>query len=652
VQHYIERLQEMLKDRERSATVPQIWAIVNLFMRCPLERWEQYGPWLTVVQTAFNTADNTTKLEANYAWNRYVFLCLSETKLTAKSLTTLCQPLLSQLRKKATPKNPEDVTKLRRAAVGGACNLFYYAFRPGNDRHSPDMIWDVAVQPIMLQLTALGDSSDAQGDWTFQVAKLLNGLLDGATPRVWREDRIQDHTLVRSDELPPLDPKWIRRNCDKVLKVLDPIIERKILDLASQDSLVYRLWQSAVGAVAAASAKDIKVSDETVKFLAGAFGLFHRIWLQGPPRTQPEASSLLKGVRHMMQVMVNGLGILPFTEKKLSMTEPNLFEAVATPSARFERPDKSRGVMRSPLLHLLNLFCTIPEGAADDEEYAAFIRSIFEPFLAGKTDKARLDQARDLLGALPRNALCPYGVWTLLSQSFSLPFTLPAAGEDKGNKVLGPEYREMITFMERGLSCHPNLPVDQWLSTLDSVDLHVEHHFGHAGRALVIVEPLAKILVDLVDSEQSQVPDTTFFELTAKLLAITQFPKDKLAMDGARRQLWGAAPSASQHSPFRPLDYLFRAANLALKKAYGSLEVSNEEVSNEKYHVLRLLEAVKAFVIVSKQFGEATLTALADGFRLWIADDKALVAMSNVPQLIEAVRASLYLFDCHKLTVL
>ncbi|KAK0387135.1 hypothetical protein NLU13_5448 [Sarocladium strictum] len=631
IQYYIEKLQEMLKDRDRSAAVPQIWAVVNLFMRYPLERWELYGPWLTVVQTAFNTADGATKLEANHAWSRYVYLCLSEGKLSSKSVTTLCQPLLSQLRKKANPKNPDDITKLRRAAIGGTCNLFYYSFRPGNDKLPPDMIWDVAVQPIISQLITLGDNNDAPGDWALQAARLLNGLLDGGTPRVWREDRIKDNTLIRPDELPPLDPKWIRRNSQKVFKILDAILERKALDLANQDSLVYRLWQSLVGAIAAASAKDIKVSDDTVKFFASSFGLLYKIWSKGTPSVSGDSSRLLKAVSHMVQIMVNGLGVLPFTEKKLSMTTPNFFEAITTPSARVERQDKTREVVRSPLLHLLNLFCTIPEGVEDNEEFSDFILSTFEPFFAGKAERARVDQARDLLLSLPRNIVCPYGIWILASQSLLLPFTRPGKDDDKGDKVLGPEYRELISFLERGLTCHPNLPMDRWLSAFKTVDDHVVHHFGQAGRVLVMIEPMAKFLIDLVHCEHPQIADRDFIVIMTNLLATAQFPKDRQAMDAARRYLWGAAPPASQHGPFKPFDSLYKAADLAMHKAYKG-------ITADETQIIKLLESTTNFVAASSQHGDSVLPALQHGVCSWIEDQDGRISFDSESYIGHAVK--------------
>lgn len=633
VQYYMERLRDMLKERERSVSVPQIWAVINLFMRCPLERWDLYGPWLTVVQTAFNTADNATKLEANYAWNRYVYLCLSEGKVASKSLTTLCQPLLSQLRRKASQKHPEDSAKLRRAAIGGACNLFYYAFRPGNDRHSPDMVWDIAVQPVLSQLMTLGDSQDAPGDWVLQAARLLNGLLDGATPRVWRDDRIQDAALIRSEELPPLDARWTRRNSDKVFSVLGPILEHKVLDLANKDSMAYRLWHSTVGAVAAASAKDIKVSDDTIKFFANSFGLLYKIWTRGTSVDQSDAASrLLKGLGNMIQIMVNGLGILPFTEKKLSMVTPNSFESVPTPSTRLERQDKAVGVVRSPMLHLLNLFCTLPDGVSDNEEMSSLILSTFEPFFSGKSERGRLEQTRELLRSLPRNIICPSGIWTLAAQNLELPFSRSAKEVDPGDKILGPEYREMISFLERGLTSHPSLPSEQWLSLLDKVDKHVLQHYGQSGRVLVIIEPMARILIDVIESEQTRISEQGFIATGARLLNEARFPQDKKALDTARRHLWGAAPAASQHESFRPFDNLYKLANLAAKMAYRTVATPKDHDAT-----IALFDSLAAFVVASGQQASSVLCALEDGLKPWIVDAEDQISLDGTSQMGQAV---------------
>lgn len=637
IQSYIESLMSMLKDKEkdrqRAATVPQLWAVVNLFLRCPPEKWDLYGPWLTVVQTAFNMPDLTVKLEANTAWNRYVYLSLSDSKLSPKSLSTLCQPLLSQLRKKVSPKHVEEAPRLRRAVIGGACNLFYYAFRPGADKHSPDMIWDVAVQPIILQIISLADNTAVAGDWIDEAAKVLNGLLDGSTHRVWRDSRVQELSLIKGDELPPIDAKWIRRNSDRVFKLVEPILKARITSLANPASSTFKLWHSHVGAVAAASAKDIKVSEDTVKFFASAFGTLYRTWCTGIPfedASQPDEVAIkahLEGIRAMLQVMVNGLGVLPFTEKKLSMTTPDLFEPITTPSTRVD--GKTRGIVRTPLLHLLNLFCTVPTGIPDDQILSNFFIAVFDPFFAGKSEKVRLEQTREMLRSLPRSATCPAGIWQLACQNLRMPFERTISVTDKAEKILGPEYREMISFLERGINCHPNLSTDTWLQLVNLIDEHVLNHFGQAGRAQVLIEPLAKMLSDIPTTTTTPALEQLKLITTTTILERTKYPRDKQVMDIARRHLWGAAPAPSHHEAFRPFDHLFKLTKSVLMTTY---------ISFDPVAASSLLSAVTTFLRDSPaQASEEQLCALADGLTLWIADEAGRLASGEQSSIIPAV---------------
>ncbi|QUC23706.1 uncharacterized protein UV8b_07947 [Ustilaginoidea virens] len=352
IDFYIKRLQGMLKEKQSSSAVPQIWRVVILFLRCPLDRWQYYGPWMTLVQSAFNMTDNLTKQEANFAWNHYVYMSVSDAKLSPKAIGTLCQPLLSQLRRKSNPKQQDEAIKLRNIVIGGICNLYYYAFAPGNGKYTPDMLWEVTVQPVISQLAELDHRSDTLGDEIMQAARLLVGLLDATTPRIWRQDRIMEMPPVKSDELPGIDSKWTRKNCDKVLDSVGPIVLQKFYDLANKDSLVYRLWQALIHSVMVASAKDIKVSDDTTKFVGCALRLLANALTTEASRSNASNAKFLSSISNFIQLLVNGLGILPFTEKKLSMAIPNTSEPASTPLQKPYPAEKPRELVRMPLHHL------------------------------------------------------------------------------------------------------------------------------------------------------------------------------------------------------------------------------------------------------------------------------------------------------------
>lgn len=626
IEYYMERLGEMIKDKQYSSAVPQTWSVVILFLRCPLDRWQFFAPWLKLAQTAFNTTDGQTKQEANFAWNRYVYLSLMDSKPSAKTLMLLIQPLNSQLRRKFSAKQAEEGRKLRKILIGGICNLYYYAFRPMHDRTSTDTAWDLTIQPIMTQLISLEGKPEVHGDSMLQACRLLAGLFDVSTPRGWREDRIRDTALLTPEELPALDPKWTRRNSDKVFQVISPILETKFLDLANDESMLYRLWQNLVRSIAAACAKDIKVSEDTAKFIASSLGLLSKIWSKGFTEAQT-AGKFFSSIRNFTRILVDTLGLLPFTEKKLSLPVANTFEPVATPS-RPDRMDKSLGAVRAPVYHLFSMLCCIPPGGADDEALSDFIQHTFEPFFNEKSTKIRLELAREMLKLIPRNTLSPYGPWILASQNLRLPLQTPQSSSStnpsSSDRLLGPEYREIVSLLERGLVSHPNLPSQQWFSLFYLLSDHVVQECGDAGRALGVIEPLAKIIVDNFFGSSAK-PSTTVLTVATTLFKIANIPRDRQAVEVARRRLWGAPPTVSRASSFDPFDNLYKLGTQVLCFSYDQLTAVDDDTLSTT-----CLESISAFLMASfKQTGVKTLLKLHEGISPWVQDEKARLKLSD-----------------------
>ncbi|ETS07027.1 hypothetical protein M419DRAFT_68167 [Trichoderma reesei RUT C-30] len=624
IEYYIKRLQEMLKDKASASAVPQIWSAIILFMRCPLERWQYYSPWLTLVQSAFNSADATTKQEANFAWNRYIYLTLVDSKVSPKILGTLCQPLLSQLRRRANPRQLEEAVRLQRTVIGGACNLYYYAFAPGNDKLSLDSTWDVAVQPVLSQLVDLDGKPEIPGDCLMQAGRILTSLLDVATPRMWRQDRIMEIPPANPEELPPLDSKWVRRNCDKVFGTAGPILSRRFHDLANKESLLYRLWYAFVGAVAAASAKDIKVSEDTAKFFAHTFGLLSMIWRTGiPASSNLPAPAFLASIRNFIDILVKALGMLPFTEKKLAMTVVDTYESFATPSQNQGR-SSSPGIVRTPLHHLFSMLSSVPPGVSEDEALSEFFLCVFEPFFHGKSTKARLELTQELLQLLPRDSPSPSGPWLLAAQNLSLSLdnNETTAILTGSGKLLGPKYRDIVSLLERGLVGHPQLASERWFSLFERLSEHVAQQLGDAGRALAVVEPLAKVLLACVGTSEIQRPSATTLKATQVLFGVAKLPRDQTALNTARQRLWGTSLTSVRSGSLDPFDNLYKLGNQILRTFYNKISVFDSDSE-----IVPVMQSIESYLVrCFSQLGLKALTGLQTGLCLWIEDDKSCYA--------------------------
>ncbi|KAF4121733.1 Rap1-interacting factor 1 N terminal [Geosmithia morbida] len=632
IQFYMRNLSDMVKDKQRSAAVPPIWSVITLFLRCPLDRWDNYNPWFSLIQVAFNTSDSQTKHEANYAWNRYVFLCLMDNKPTSKLLSTLCQPLISQLRRRANTKQLEESKNLRRTVIGGICNLYYYAFRPGSERLSPpEVTWDIAVQPVISQLLGLDGHRDVPTEDVLQASRILVGLLDVSTPTVWKEDRIVDLPPVKPDDLPSIESKWIRKNSERVFKTIGPVLEKKFLDLANKESLTHRLWQAVVGSVAAASAKDIKVSEDTARFFACAFDLLSHIWSKGcADNEELLRSKFYPSVRNFITILLEGLGLLPFMEKKLSMTVPNTFEPVATPSHRPDRPEKPRGIVRTPLQHLFTMLSSVPHGGADDEAFSDFFQSVFKPFFVGKSDKIRVELTRELLRLSPQNTPSPFALWKLGAQAVKLSFSMNAHRSSQvDTNVPGPEFREIVSLLERGLTSHPNLSSTPWLSLFDAFCQRVTADYGDAGRAIVILKPLAKTLVAEFGSNPDQ-PSPKLLEAARAVFDSAKLPRDQQALDVARRRIWGDPAIVTKAGSPDPFDSLYKLGSLVSRYYYDHLDNSDP---------VPFINAMGKFVVESMAItGFDSLAKLQAGLSLWFQDEKNMLKINSDSQLSISIR--------------
>ncbi|RDA95453.1 hypothetical protein CP533_5468 [Ophiocordyceps camponoti-saundersi (nom. inval.)] len=620
IDFYIKRLQRMIKDKQAAIAVPQIWSVVILFLRCPLDRWDFYVRWLTLVQNAFNAADSLVKREANYAWTRYACLSITDGKAAQRTIDTLLQPFLIQLRRKTTP---EEASKLRKAIVGGVCSLYYHMLAQTDQKYPNEFIWDMAVQPVVMPLTTV----DGLEDCTMQAVRILVGLLDVSTPRpCYNPDRIMDSTPLTPEDLLPMDFKWVRRNCERIFHTVGPILEKKFNDLANKDSIVYRLWSALVGSVVTASAKDIKMSEDTTKFLACTLSLLAKLWSRGCAEEDDSARTRFStSVKHFIQLLPGGLGVLPFTEKKQS-TSPT-FETAATFLQRAGKGEGASAVSRTPLQQLFLTLSSVPSGFIDDEELADLFRSLFEPFLQGRTGKARAELARDLMQLLPQNTLSPYGPWLLAAENMKL--CLERSATDPGTeyeKPLGPEYRELVSLLERGLACHPSLPSAHWKHFFDIVSASVLQDFGDVSRALVVVEPLAKSILEN-GLCSSVVPSDMSIRAMILVFDAANLPRDRETLDAARSRLWGGPlVAAAQATPCDPFDNLYRLANLVMGALYENLAevVSLTEVETLVQSVISFFERCWSVSLVK------SIAKLQHALCPWIQDEKSQLRSHEV----------------------
>ncbi|TDZ68158.1 Telomere length regulator protein rif1 [Colletotrichum trifolii] len=640
-EYYHRRLFAMAKDREDrqlTASVPKIWSVIILFLRCPLERWQFFNQWLQIIQMCFNNNEHPqTKQEANLAWNRFVWSMHTEGPSFAKLLPTLYQPLGSQLKSKYTSK------QMREVVFGSVCNLLYYAFKPGTNASLLETYWDACVKPITEPPKSPARDPDAIDEHMRQATAVLTGLFDSSTPRIWKEERIRDTTLARPTELPAIDPKWLRRNAALVFQVMGPIMDRYFLELADETSHVHKLWRALVGAVASASSKDIKVSPDTLAFISQMCGLLLKHWKAGLDSTghsdSEDAARFLKSARELVSSTVEAVGILPFTERMICLGRLDTFAPASTPS---HKPGRNAGDTRTPLYHLFGMFSRLPPGIPDDEGFVGFFRSVISPFFTPKSPRARSDLAQEILSITPSwpspVAHAPYAPWVFASDCLAAAFNSSQNSAQTNSSTavpgLGHEYRAVVRLLERGLKENPNLPWEHWSSLFSFLSNRSSEETGEAGRALGAIEPLAKIMRDVLPADRAAPLSSMLISGAAGLLSVAHHPIDKQAVEAARRRLWGTAVTGSRTSSFDPFDNLYKLSNDVLERLYDTVDSGHIDGS-----VAIIINEVIAFLSrCNSELVSKTLYGLEGGLAVWIRDAQGKVDTRQSPVTSEAIQ--------------
>ncbi len=632
IEFYAGQLQIMTRDKQDSPFVPQIWSAVILLLRVP-DKWDYFSSWLRILQQCFNSNDYQTKQEANFAWNRLIYGLHFEERSFSKMIPALVQPLAVQLKRRGTAKQKED---LRRVVLGSACTLFYYAFRPTASLTDLDSYWDSCVKPLVQQLT--DRASDETRSGLIQASEILTGFFDCSTPRLWKGDRAAESPLIKPAELPAIDAKWIRRNTPRVFATVEPIIEKSFLDLSDSRSVANRLWRTLVGAVSSAASKEVKVSVDTAAFVGHVLGVILKIWTAGLPETsgndKTAAVQFLASMREFILIIVESLGLLPFTEKLLSRDTNNAFLPLATPS---HRPGKGHTMGRPSFHHLFSILSSLPPRIPDDDDFTDFLRCVFAPFFSAKGERAQMDLAHEMLQLIPVDAVVPYGPWQLVAEKIAMSLDpaqsshRSAASITGSETPVGPEYRDVVRVLERGLRSTPNLPWSQWQALFCVLATRVQGEAGDAGLAICVIEPLAKQILDL-NALSTQI-STTRLKATTELLSAAIQPRDRQAVESARRRLWGTAISGARSASFDPFNNLYKLVGSSLQFLYDNLtQCDSVEI------VAPLINELEAFFNRSNSHLIAkSVVVLQQGIACWIQDEQTQLNSRQSTAVAESV---------------
>ena len=627
------RLLQLLESKEDSQHVPQVWIIVLLFLRGrqhQIERWEHFKGWLGIIQKCMNSEDAQTRFQAHLAWNRLIFALDLGPSVSMSMIVMLRQPIMSQLVRKSDDKITKTGKRIARSSLS---TLLYYSFRPDAPHNQFDIFWDTYVVQV---LPACFLASRADRDHASEIlANLFHN--DKPQPKLWNDKRVNISGPVIPEELPTIDPKWIRHNVSKILNVFKDLFgaphTSSSFEVGSPDLVA---WSALMSAIGDASSKEIKVSMEALNATASILNWF-KWFLQQTSAGTPSilgSNGLVTKFETLLQDVIAKIGRIPFTERRISLDTENAFEAAAeTPSSRGSSKSSSMNSAAGHLLHIILGFGPSPEAAS----YQKILNIVLQLLL--RTASTRGSRLKVLLELFARviedgeryQAESVSMLWNTVVQAVITTLKEPRTPEGlhASPEYLGNEYRDATKILELGIRLRSNDVFQSWQQLYLQMKQNVGDEINDDANIVVVIEPLAH----RISSELVKSCDDVLVDMACLLILDVRKPISCKAFERFSNQLWGVPPTSSRVQYQKLYGLTYKMFALLLKQTYAS--VSKIDLSRT-FSSLKAAESIMD--VLSVEDRPLFLTNTQSELALWFHDKDGSVKESSA--LYTEVRSS------------
>lgn len=600
-----ERLSRMMASTESGLHVPQVWGVIILLLRSKnrnLEKWEHFKDWVLVLQKCFNCSEPAIKAQAILSWNRFVYAVGPNESTTPSLLRMLGKPIISQFDRKKSDKSGSTPTQL---ALGSYYNLLYYAFRPSLPHGHLDLIWEEYVAnpsaTIFSTVPALSN----------QAFRAISNLLWSSQAKMWTETRIIDTNRIEAEELPSVDPRWVRSRVSSIVKVFESLFKSSVWnDNAIETSNVALAWNNLSSALSLASSKEITPSGESMQAVANILGLLQRLLEAGPPSLNAAGDNCIDvffdRFRFLSITMISSLGGIPCTEKLLLRTVDETFGSANNLASRPSQPGTT---LDSPVLHLLRAISTCSTTQVPTPSYTSLVEGVIGASCKGKISRGSrlelLQQCTDLTAAetspFPLVPALLAVVWKATARATAdalQSFPMESARERDGS--VSRDYENVNKILTGGLQL-PNVYED-WSQLLDVFVRVARTERGNLVLATLIVEPMAASLMNLSVCD-------TYLPFTSLLSHSLTIPFSKDAGTNAGSGV--TDPQSPSPFPQKLMDSMGRT----LRVAYDEFSVS------ETQGLAVFIESLTSFLSSgASQFRSDVLEALQSSLEPWVKD--------------------------------
>lgn len=615
-EYFSTKLLEMLSDKESAACVPRIWAALTLYFRNkrkPLEKWTRFRNWLTIIQKCLNSSDIAVRYEATLAWNKLVYTMTFDASPSPGMMNMLKTPIISGIERRGQDPFSKQI---RQYTMDCYCNLLHYGLRPSLGSEEIEAGWRAFVDPILIPMT----KASQKGRMT--ACRILYGLMSGSGG-VWNGNAALVPTPIKPEDLPRLEPRWIRSHLANVLAILQPGVQASLWLSPEVNLGLESAWAALMQTVADAGAQEVKTSSDLKQAVALLVGFFRQLW-----NSKPEAPSDSDPQRwqsnyvSMVETMVTRLGPGHFIEGYLTTSESDVVEVAPTPSTK---RSKHLSTPQAPMVIMLRPFFASSSVVFDRKANSLFkAGSLLDRFVLSRPSLlAKLDTLSRVFFALRSSLPNPcetdedMHLWETCANSAISILSSEGSNEQQQPGSLGQSLRHAMDILSAGLEIRsqagPGVSIQQFY---DAVYVLAKDSAGDGGIVIAALEPTCKAL----SNAGPALSLARRLHLTVHILSKAVWPRNRQAIENARKALWGVGLAPHKANLFDPFDHVYSSIVDALTSIYAHFD-NGDTVDLGMGR--QLMPAVVSFLESAPV--SLLLTGLRrtqEGFAVWVHDEE------------------------------
>ena len=622
---------ERMLGGDNAAMVPQIWSAVTALLRNSLngQKFSAMKGWLEVFEKCLRCEKYLVKMHANVAFC-FLLYTVNLGPNTAEGWTKMFLNIpLHQLQRRIPTKKAE-----RDAITLGYVTLLYYALRPTATFEQLDRYWTEFVVGFWSPL--IHSSSTQQA---IAACRIVSALLNGSR-KPWNDQRALDlrpQYMIQRNELPLLDPKWVRKSLPLVLQFVETLLDITPWSENEQqeDEPVRLMWLAVLDSLVEASSKEIMASGETKDAIAHILSLLRRLWDRHTAKLAlPQQKEDLWADKFcfLIQTVIQKFGAFQFADRCLTRNEDDDFGAASTPSKR----PRHQAIRISPLLYLIHLLVNQSEGRLADSVRLRALELIIEPcFQAQNTRLSRLELLRDCASAMkePSRATISLKFWAQLTTLLGSIIQEHISDSDtRASRPLGKEYELVVDLISLASTYMLNTPRGEEI-LLGFADT-VRREAGEGALIIAVIEKISECVLErTADGDK-----TSCLPYASILLRNLPHQMSRRVLDQGRQILWPSSPATGRKSDFDPYNHLYGAVVSTGCAAYQNLD--NADVEPTKIFLAALSSSIHQ---CQTSHLAVYLRKCQEVVRIWVEDPER--KMQRKEQSLKSLHGEVCIWD-------